>query len=148
MHQRGEGPGTDSGLDPLFSLRPELRGRVPGSYSGVRWVLLLRINNAPGDVLFQRIQALRLHNTGSTQQAVNMPGRLEGKVALVSGASQGFGRGILETFVREGASVLAMDLQATDGPVDGYNEKQAYQIKANVTEEASWEKAVRNSPHP
>lgn len=77
-----------------------------------------------------------------------MPGRLEGKVALVSGASQGFGRGILETFVREGASVLAMDLQATDGPVDGYNEKQAYQIKANVTEEASWEKAVRNSPHP
>lgn len=77
-----------------------------------------------------------------------MPGRLEGKVALVSGASQGFGRGILETFVREGASVLAMDLQATDGLVDGYNEKQAYQIKANVTEEASWEKAVRNSPHP
>lgn len=73
----------------------------------------------------------------------NMPGRLEGKVALVSGSSQGFGRGILETFVREGAVVLGLDLQATDGPVDGYSEKQAYQIKANVAEEASWEKAVR-----
>lgn len=55
-----------------------------------------------------------------------MPGRLEGKIALVSGASQGFGRGILETFVREGAQVLAVDLQAADGPVDGFTEKQAY----------------------
>lgn len=71
-----------------------------------------------------------------------MPGRLEGKIALVSGSTQGFGRGILETFVREGAVVLGMDLQATDGPVDGFSEKQAYQIKANVAEEASWKKAA------
>ncbi|KAF7626969.1 hypothetical protein F9C07_13353 [Aspergillus flavus] len=61
-----------------------------------------------------------------------MPGRLEGKIALVSGSTQGFGRGIMETFIREGAVVLGMDLQATDGPVDGYPEHQAYQIKANV----------------
>lgn len=74
-----------------------------------------------------------------------MPGRLEGKVALVSGSTQGFGRGILETFVHEGAVVLGMDLQATDGPVDGYAEEQAYQIKANVAEESSWRKAVRIS---
>ena len=71
-----------------------------------------------------------------------MPGRLDGQVALISGSSQGFGRGILETFVREGAVVLGMDLQASDGPVNGYTEKQAYQIKANVAEEASWKKAV------
>lgn len=71
-----------------------------------------------------------------------MPGRLEGKIALVSGSIQGFGRGILETFVREGAVVLGLDLQATDGPVDGYTEKQAYQIKGNVAEEASWKRAV------
>lgn len=71
-----------------------------------------------------------------------MPGRLEGKVALVSGSTQGFGRGILETFIREGAVVLGLDLQAKDGPVDGYTEKQAYQIQANVAEEASWHKAV------
>ena len=77
-----------------------------------------------------------------------MPGRLEGKIALVSGASQGFGRGILETFIREGASVLALDLQATDGLVEGYTEKQAYQIKANVTEESSWQKAVRQRSLP
>ncbi|KAH7242710.1 hypothetical protein BKA59DRAFT_530524 [Fusarium tricinctum] len=74
-----------------------------------------------------------------------MPGRLEGKVALVSGSTQGFGRGILETFIREGALVLGMDLQAQDGPVDGYTEKQAYQIKANVADEASWVKALETS---
>lgn len=71
-----------------------------------------------------------------------MLGRLEGKIALVSGSAQGFGRGILETFVREGALVLGLDLQATDGPVDGYSEDVAYQIKANVADEASWIKAV------
>ena len=38
--------------------------------------------------------------------------------------------------------VLGMDLQASDGPVNGYTEKQAYQIKANVAEEPSWKKAV------
>lgn len=84
-----------------------------------------------------------------------MPGRLEGKVALVSGSTQGFGQGILQTFVREGAAVLGLDLQATDGLVDGYDEKEAYQIKADVTQEASWIKAVRatlfffsSSSHP
>ncbi|KAL3299982.1 NAD(P)-binding protein [Colletotrichum asianum] len=65
-----------------------------------------------------------------------MTGRLAGKIAL------GFGRGILETFVKEGALVLGLDLQATDGLVDGYSESQAYQIKANVAEEASWKKAA------
>ncbi|KAG5656908.1 hypothetical protein KAF25_011077 [Fusarium avenaceum] len=74
-----------------------------------------------------------------------MPGRLEGKIALVSGSTQGFGRGILETFIREGALVLGMDLQAQDGPVDGYTEKQAYQIEANVADEASWVKALETS---
>ncbi|KAH7220478.1 uncharacterized protein BKA55DRAFT_599564 [Fusarium redolens] len=74
-----------------------------------------------------------------------MPGRLEGKIAVVSGSTQGFGRGILETFIREGAVVLGLDLQAKDGPVDGYTEKQAYQIQANVAEEASWQKALETS---
>lgn len=77
-----------------------------------------------------------------TTHYITMSGRLQGKVALVSGSTQGFGRGILETFVREGAVVLGMDLQATDGPVDGYTENQAYQIQANVAEETSWKKAV------
>ncbi|RJE25096.1 short chain dehydrogenase [Aspergillus sclerotialis] len=71
-----------------------------------------------------------------------MQGRLAGKIALISGSSQGFGQGILETFIREGAVVVGMDLQATDGPVAGYTESQAYQIQANVAEEQSWNKAL------
>lgn len=76
-----------------------------------------------------------------------MPGRLDGKIALVSGSTQGFGKGILDLFVKEGAQVLGLDLQATDGPVQGYSEQQAYQIKANVAEEDSWTKAVRHMNH-
>lgn len=75
-------------------------------------------------------------------RTVDMPGRLEGRVALVSGTTQGFGRGILETFIREGAMVLGLDLQAKDGLVDGFNDKQAYQIQANVAAEDSWKRAV------
>ncbi|HEY0571178.1 MAG TPA: SDR family oxidoreductase [Enterovirga sp.] len=38
--------------------------------------------------------------------------RLRDKTALVTGAAQGFGRGIAETFIREGARVAVLDLQA------------------------------------
>lgn len=71
-----------------------------------------------------------------------MPGRLEGQIAIVTGSTQGFGRGILDTFVREGASVLGLDLQAQDGAVEGFTEKQAYQLQADVTQESAWQKAV------
>ncbi|MFG1360277.1 SDR family oxidoreductase [Xanthobacter pseudotagetidis] len=41
-----------------------------------------------------------------------MAGRLEGKTALVTAAGQGIGRAIAEAFVREGARVIATDLDA------------------------------------
>lgn len=37
--------------------------------------------------------------------------RLNNKVAIVTGASQGIGRAVSETFAREGATVIAVDLQ-------------------------------------
>lgn len=41
-----------------------------------------------------------------------MAGRLHGKTALVTAAGQGIGRAIAEAFVREGAQVIATDLDA------------------------------------
>ncbi|MBB6308544.1 SDR family oxidoreductase [Xanthobacter tagetidis] len=41
-----------------------------------------------------------------------MAGRLQGKTALVTAAGQGIGRAIAEAFVREGARVVATDLDA------------------------------------
>lgn len=41
-----------------------------------------------------------------------MAGRLHNRIAIVTGAAQGFGRGIAETFVREGALVALLDINA------------------------------------
>ena len=42
-----------------------------------------------------------------------MAGRLKGKVALVTAAGQGIGRAIAEAFTREGAKMIATDVDAT-----------------------------------
>lgn len=55
--------------------------------------------------------------------------RLENKIAIVTGASQGIGRCIAETFAREGAKVIAVDMNKLP-----YENKNIYGYEVNVTD--------------
>jgi 3-oxoacyl-[acyl-carrier protein] reductase len=69
--------------------------------------------------------------------------RLKDKVAIVTGAAQGFGRGIAETFAREGARLLLADLQ-TDAVKSVAHKigKAAFGVKADVSKPMDWQKIV------
>ena len=56
--------------------------------------------------LWQQQAALRIHDR------IAAPGRLSGKVAIVTGGAQGFGLGIASIIHREGASVVIADINA------------------------------------
>lgn len=63
--------------------------------------------------------------------------RLEGKVALVTGAQQGIGRATATAFVAEGAVVYAADLTDSFDAIDG-----ARSIALDVSQENAWAGAV------
>lgn len=44
-----------------------------------------------------------------------MPGRLQGKTAVVTGAASGLGRAISLAFAKEGATVICADVQEKEG---------------------------------
>ena len=66
------------------------------------------------------------------------PGRLSGKIAIVTGSAQGFGKGIAEELHAEGASVLLADLNLslTQSVAQAMGEG-AHAVRVDVTDEQS-----------
>ena len=73
--------------------------------------------------------------------------RLAGKVAIISGASNGMGADEARLFAREGAKVVLADLAEEAGKAQEAEIQaaggEAVFVRTNVTQEADWENVVR-----
>lgn len=74
-------------------------------------------------------------------------GRVENKIALVTGAAQGLGAATADLLVREGASVVMTDVNA-DGVLQKANEinsigsERAIALEQDVSSEAAWRQTI------
>ena len=73
-------------------------------------------------------------------------GRLDGKVAIITGASQGMGEAHARRFVKEGAKVVLTDLNDERGQeIAGELGENAKFIKADATSLADWAKVLEET---
>ncbi|QGA15979.1 hypothetical protein EYB26_003646 [Talaromyces marneffei] len=73
-----------------------------------------------------------------------MAPRLEGKVAIITGAASGFGKGIATKFVEEGAKVLIVDLSEESGQKVA-KELSCEFVVGDVTKRTHWQEILRKS---
>ncbi len=72
-----------------------------------------------------------------------MAGRLEGKVAVITGAASGIGRGTVDLFVKEGARVIAADIQDDRGArIEEDHKGKARYVRCDVSREEDIAAAV------
>ena len=72
--------------------------------------------------------------------------RFENKVAIVTGGASGFGRGIVERYIKEGAKVLIadIDIESSD-ELAGKLGNNAVALKVDVTKTLDIEKMVKEA---
>ncbi|MBK7948397.1 MAG: glucose 1-dehydrogenase [Deltaproteobacteria bacterium] len=72
-----------------------------------------------------------------------MAGRLEGKVAIITGGARGTGEATARRFVREGAAVVLADvLDAPGRKVAAELGERVLYVHLDVTDEAQWQRAL------
>jgi len=72
-----------------------------------------------------------------------MAGRLDGKVAVITGAASGIGRATVDLFVSEGARVIAADIQDDKGArIEEDHKGMVHYVRCDVMQEAEIETAV------
>lgn len=74
---------------------------------------------------------------------VDRPGRMEGKIALITGGASGLGKASAELFAEEGGRVMIADINETGGQAvaASLGEAGAF-VKLDVTSEESWTAAL------
>jgi cyclopentanol dehydrogenase len=71
-------------------------------------------------------------------------GKLDGKVALISGGARGQGAAEAETFAREGARVIFAEGQKVEAAIRAAGGEATY-VHLDVTSEADWQRAVETA---
>ena len=89
---------------------------------------------------WQQIAKEKIHDRPATK------GRLAGKIAIVTGAAQGFGKGIAEALYEEGAivGIADMNLAGAEALAAELGE-YAFAISVNVTDEESVAKMIQDT---